>query len=193
MHSHYQYSVSATTRPPRAGEIDGKHYFFVSNDRFKQMIAEGKLLEWAEVHAHFYGTPCEYTQKKLGEGQIIIADLDFQGGRSVKQKLPHQSLLIFLLPPSLKVLEKRLRQRGLDTPEVLGLRLRNALEEISYCFEYDYVLINDDLDETIKRVGQIIEAERWRSPRLSLSISQEPQLQKKMASFRHAGNDLTSR
>lgn len=171
------YSVSVTSRPPRNGEMEGKSYFFVSEQEFKKLIAEGKFIEWAVVHNHYYGTRRDIVDKKLGDGKDILLDLDFQGGLNLKGQMPKDTLLIFLLPPSMDILERRLRGRGLDDEQVIQLRLKNAVDEITHCFGYDYVVVNDDLNETINIIGKIIKAERWRGSRLKLVVSKEPALE----------------
>jgi len=161
-----EYSVSVTTRPMREGEINGKSYFFVTREKFEEMIKEGKFLEWASVHGYLYGTRKDIIEQALLKRKDIALDIDFQGGLNIKRQLP-ESVLIFLLPPSMKILEERLRGRHSDSPETISLRLKNAREEISHSKEYDYILINDELDTTVTLVQSIIEAERSRTSRLS--------------------------
>ena len=170
-----EYSVSVTSREPRKGEIDGKSYHFVPEETFKQHIKDNRFLEWAVVHGNYYGTRRDIIQEKLDRNIDIILDLDFQGGLNIKRQMP-DSVLIFLLPPSMDVLEKRLRARNLDDEETIQLRLKNAAEEIEYASRYDYVLINDDLEQTIFMTRKIIEAERFSSQHARLNIKNEPKL-----------------
>jgi guanylate kinase len=160
------YSVSTTTRPPRTGEVDGKAYFFVSDEQFDRMIREGRFFEWAHVHGYRYGTRRDIIEEKLARGRDVLLDLDTQGAMSVKRLAP-ESVIIFLLPPSMEVLEKRLRARNLDSEETIELRLKNARDEIACAERYDYVVINDKLSDTVETVRAIIRAERHRTPRVS--------------------------
>jgi guanylate kinase len=160
------YSVSTTTRPPRTGEVDGKAYFFVSDEQFDRMIREGRFFEWAHVHGYRYGTRRDIIEEKLARGRDVLLDLDTQGAMSVKRLAP-ESVIIFLLPPSMEVLEKRLRARNLDSEETIELRLKNARDEIACAERYDYIVINDKLSDTVETVRAIIRAERHRTPRVS--------------------------
>ncbi|MCD6386261.1 guanylate kinase [Candidatus Sumerlaeota bacterium] len=170
-----EYSVSATSRPPRKGEVDGESYYFLSTEEFERLIEEDKFLEWAVVHNHYYGTRRDIIEEKLQRNKDIILDLDFQGGLTIKRKIP-DSVLIFLLPPSMDILEKRLRKRQLDSEETIQLRLQNAANEIKYASQYDYVVVNDELEETVFIVRRIIEAERYKSNHLKICIENEPGL-----------------
>ena len=167
-----EYSVSVTSRPPRPGEKDGYSYQFVSEEQFKEWIEQDRFYEWAVVHDHLYGTRKDVIKEKLSRGKDVIMDLDFQGGLNVKKQSP-DALLIFLLPPSMKILEKRLRLRKTDTEKVIRIRLKNATEEIRHATEYDYVVINDDLEKTIDQVKGIIESEGFRSNRLKILMQDE--------------------
>ena len=170
-----EYSVSVTSRPPRPGEIDGKSYTFVSEEQFRKWIDEGRFYEWAVVHNHLYGTRKDVIAEKLARGSDVIMDLDFQGGLSIKRQSP-DAVLIFLLPPSMAVLEKRLRLRHSDSEDTIRVRLKNATEEIRHATQYDFVLVNDNLKETIETVGAIITAERLRTGRIKIVTQDEPQL-----------------
>lgn len=170
-----EYSVSATSRPPRKGEVDGESYHFLSTEEFERLIQEDKFLEWAVVHNHYYGTLRDVIEEKLKRNKDIILDLDFQGGLAVKRKIP-ESVLIFLLPPSMEVLEKRLRKRQLDSEETIRVRLRNAATEIKYASKYDYIVVNDELEETVFTIRRIIEAERYKSNHVKICIENEPGL-----------------
>ncbi|MBN1902001.1 guanylate kinase [Candidatus Sumerlaeota bacterium] len=162
-----EYSVSVTSRSPRAGEINGESYTFVSTEEFQKWIKEDRFYEWARVHNHLYGTRKDVIGEKLARGKDVIMDLDFQGGLNVKRQSP-DAVLVFLLPPSLEVLEKRLRTRQTDGEDEIQARLKNAREEIGYATRYDYVLINDDLEKTIEELKGIIRSERSRAQRLDI-------------------------
>jgi guanylate kinase len=162
------YSVSATTRAPRRNEEDGKDYYFKSVAEFEGMIAGNAFLEHAKVHGNYYGTPKAEVDRQLRMKQDVVLDIDVQGSLALKRARP-STVLIFILPPSIATLEKRLRSRGLDDDEVVRLRLNNAREEIRHAPRYDYALVNEDLDLTILRVQQIIEGERWRTHRLKVN------------------------
>ncbi len=159
------FSVSHTTRPPRTGEVHGKDYYFVSRDVFLDMVAHGDFLEWAEVHENYYGTSKKEVFTRLEAGQDVLLDIDVQGARQVKEKLP-QAVMIFILPPSLAVLEERLKKRGTEDPERLRLRLENAVKEIQAAGEYEFVVINDDLVQAVDDLKAIIRARRLRPQRV---------------------------
>lgn len=161
----YQYSVSVTTRPKREMEVDGQHYCFVSVEEFHRLSQEGQFAEWAQVHDHFYGTRKEFVDKILKNRQISLFDLDVQGGLHLKEAYP-QSLLIFILPPSMEVLETRLRRRKTDPDQTIKTRLKNAQAELKYWPQYDYVVINDKLESAVRKVQAIIEAELSRVSRM---------------------------
>lgn len=167
---HLEYSVSVTSRPMRPGEVDGKSYSFVSPEKFQKWISEDRFYEWAIVHGHYYGTRKDVVKEYLSRGRDVIMDLDFQGGLSVKKQSP-DAVLVFLLPPSMEILEERLRTRETDTEQAIRTRLNNAREEMSHAGEYDFVLINQNLSETIDHVEEIIHSERWRSSRLDIRFS----------------------
>lgn len=164
----YQYSVSVTTRPRREVEVDGQHYCFVSQEEFRRLIKEGKFAEWARVHDHYYGTSQAFIDKILKNQQTSLFDLDIQGGLHLKEAYP-QSVLIFILPPSMEVLETRLRSRKTDDHQIIQTRLENATAELKYWPQYDYVVINDHLDAAVKKVKAIIEAELCRVSRVKMS------------------------
>jgi len=167
-----EYSVSVTSRSPRPGEVPGESYHFTTKEQFQKWIEEGRFYEWAHVHNHLYGTRREVIEEKLVQGKDVIMDLDFQGGLSVKKQSPN-AVLIFLLPPTMKVLENRLRKRKTDDDKVIQLRLKNAREEIRYAKKYDYILINNDLQDTINKVRGIIEAERYRAVRQEMTLPED--------------------
>lgn len=161
------YSVSVTSRPPRPGEVDGQDYHFVDRPSFEEMIRKDVFYEWAEVHGNLYGTREDTVDEALGRGLDVAMDLDVKGGLSVKWRRP-DSVLVFLMPPSIEVLEQRLRERKTDSEEQIQLRLKNAQEELTHWRLYDYVVVNDSLDQTLTTVGDILHAERCRARRLRL-------------------------
>ncbi len=158
------YSISATTRKPRAGEVDGREYYFLSVDEFKAWIAEEKFLEYAEVYGNFYGTPLNKIEERLNRGEDIILEIDVQGALNVKQKCP-EGVYIFLLPPSLEELKRRIEGRGTENPESLSRRLKNAVAEIKIGREYDYVVVNDTIDNAAAQIKAILTAERLKVAR----------------------------
>lgn len=158
-----EFSVSMTTRLPRPGEIDGKDYFFVSKQEFTDNISEDKFLEHAEVFDNMYGTPRDAVKKKLERGRNVLLDIDPQGGLQVKSKMP-EAVLIFILPPSLAELRVRLEGRATESPDVIEKRLGKALNEIKLIGEYDYYVVNDDVEEAISEIKSIMNAEAHRVP-----------------------------
>lgn len=158
-------SVSATTRPPRPGEIDGVHYSFVTPDRFQQMIDEDDFYEWAEVFGYRYGTPKGAIRTALKEGQDFLFDIDWQGTQQLYQKDQQDVVRVFILPPSIDELHRRLQGRATDSAEVIAARMERARAEISHWDGYDYVIINDDVDECFAKVCAILEAERMKRAR----------------------------
>lgn len=152
------YSISATTRAPRAGEVDGKNYYFLTKERFEELIAEGGFLEYANVYGNYYGTPLVKIQERLAEGNDILLEIDTQGALEVMKKCP-DGLFIFLLPPSLGELERRIRGRGSETEESLKKRLGNAKAEIAIGEKYKYVVVNDTVKKAVARIKSIIVAE----------------------------------
>ena len=153
------FSVSATTRQPRPGEIDGVHYMFVTKDKFEQMIANDEFFEWAHVHGEYYGTPVKPALDNLAMGKDVILDIDVQGGLQIKEKYP-DATMIFITPEDLDVLEKRLRGRGTETEDKIIKRLKNAEGELEYIKKYDYVIINKGLEEAYNDLCTAIKAER---------------------------------
>ncbi|MBQ6131664.1 MAG: guanylate kinase [Selenomonadaceae bacterium] len=158
------YSISATTRNPRPGEIDGKEYYFLSVDEFKSWISEEKFLEYAEVYGNFYGTPLNKIEERLSRGEDILLEIDVQGALNVKKKCP-EGVYIFLLPPSLEELKNRIEGRGTENPESLACRLKNAVAEIKIGLEYDYVVVNDDINAAAEQIKAILTAERLKVAR----------------------------
>ncbi len=162
---HIDMSVSATTRAPRPGEEDGVHYSFVTDATFDRMIEEDDFYEWAEVFGNRYGTPKGAIREALKEGRDFLFDIDWQGTQQLYQKDAQDVVSVFILPPSLDELRRRLEARAQDSAEVIDGRMERAREEISHWAEYDYVVINDDVDECFARVCEILDAERMRRTR----------------------------
>ncbi|SIP91932.1 guanylate kinase [Rhizobium sp. RU35A] len=160
-----EISVSVTTRAKRGSEIAGKHYHFISVQQFEKMRDAGDLLEWAEVHGNFYGTPREPVEKAMAEGRDMLFDIDWQGARQLQEKMKADVVSIFVLPPTMTELQSRLHRRAEDTEEVIRTRLLNSRAEIEHWREYDYVIVNDDLDEAFGHVSCIVNAERIRRDR----------------------------
>lgn len=151
----YFLSVSATTRSPREGEIDGVHYFFRTREEFETMIEQNQLIEWAEYVGNYYGTPKEAVQKQLDEGKDVVLEIEMQGGMQVKKLFP-DALLLFITTPSADVLKERLVGRGTETEEVINKRLARAAEEAEYMDKYDYIIVNDVLEEAVEQVHNTI-------------------------------------
>ena len=158
-------SVSATTRPRRPGEAEGKDYYFVDEEKFKTDINKGLFLEYARVFDHYYGTPLGLVQKFLSSGCDVLFDIDWQGTQQIKAKARDDLVSIFVLPPSTAELEKRLITRAQDSAEVVAGRMARAADEMSHYPEYDYIIVNHDLDQSIDAVHTILKAERLRRSR----------------------------
>lgn len=158
-------SVSCTTRPMRPGEVDGRDYHFVSQPTFDQMVEDGHFLEWAHVFNHSYGTPKAQVKAGLREGQDFLFDIDWQGTQQLYQKLETDVVRVFLLPPSIEELQRRLTGRGTDSADVIAARMERARAEISHWDGYDYVVVNDDIDACFAKVQQILAAERMKRAR----------------------------
>lgn len=150
------YSVSHTTRAPREGEVNGKDYFFIDKAQFQALIDEGLMLEWARVHDNFYGTSRSFVENRLAKGKSILLDIDVQGGRQIMDT-DLKPVSIFIMPPSLRALEDRLRGRGTDSPGVIQKRLDNAGEEMEQRSFYDHVVVNDDLDAAVAEFSGIVQ------------------------------------
>lgn len=160
-------SVSVTTRAPRPGEIDGKDYYFVTEEIFDGMVNRGELLEHARVFDHYYGTPKVKVEKHLSAGDDVLFDIDWQGTQQLRARAREDLVSVFILPPSMKELERRLRSRAQDDEAVVQKRMSKAASEISHWEEYDYVLVNDDLNKTLDTIEQILETERLKRHRQS--------------------------
>ncbi|MFG5118767.1 guanylate kinase [Methylorubrum sp. POS3] len=158
-------SISVTTRARRPSEIDGRHYRFIDREAFEDLRARDDLLEWAEVHGNFYGTPRRPVEKTLAQGRDMIFDIDYQGTRQVRQRLQEDVVTVFILPPSFSELRQRLERRAEDSPETIERRLANARNEMQRWSEYDYVIVNDDLDESFRSLQAILTAERLKRSR----------------------------
>lgn len=154
-YDNYALSVSMTTRKPRPGEKDGREYFFVDTKAFEKKIEEAGLIEYASYCGNYYGTPKEYVDKCLSQGKDVILEIEIQGALRVKEKFP-ETLLLFVMPPSVKELERRLKSRGTESPEVIKERLKRAGEEAEGIEKYDYIVINDRLEECVKRMHALI-------------------------------------
>ena len=155
------FSVSATTRTPRTGELDGREYFFKSRDEFLKMVKDGEMLEHAEVFGNFYGSPKAPVEAAIADGRDVLFDIDWQGGQQITNSALKDAVVsVFILPPSITELERRLNTRGQDTDDVIAGRMTKSRDEISHWAEYDYVLVNDDLDECESRLKTILTAER---------------------------------
>ncbi|SFS50892.1 guanylate kinase [Marininema halotolerans] len=158
------YSVSATTRKPREGEVDGVNYFFKSRQEFEGMIEEDQLLEWAQYVNNYYGTPREFVEEQLEQGKDVLLEIEVQGAKQVKKRFP-EGVFIFLLPPSLKELASRIRGRGTETEEVVRHRMSAAEQELGEVEYYDYVVVNDRVEDACDRVRSILTAEHCRRDR----------------------------
>src|SRR5690348_4507785 len=158
-------SVSATTRPMRPGEVDGRDYFFVNKARFEKMVAQGELLEWATVFDNRYGTPRLPVETALSAGQDVLFDIDWQGTQQLREKARADVVSVFILPPSAADLEKRLHSRAQDSQDVIRKRMSRASHEMSHWAEYDYIVINRDIDEAFAEVQSILKAERLKRER----------------------------
>ena len=158
------YSVSATTRPPREGEVNGVNYWFVSREEFLHMREHDELLEWAEVYGNFYGTPRRRVMEAINRGHDIILEIDPQGAMKVKSGFP-SAVFVYIMPPSPRELSRRIIGRGTETQDAIRQRLHSVVTELGYIHEYDYLVINDELTEATADVAAIIRAEKWRVKR----------------------------
>ncbi|MCR5774280.1 MAG: guanylate kinase [Lachnospiraceae bacterium] len=154
-HDNYALSVSATSRSPRPGEKEGESYFFMTREQFEDLIKEDELLEYAEYVGNYYGTPREFVFKMLDEGKDVILEIELQGAMQIKRKYP-DTVLIFLTPPDIEVLYERLKNRGTENDEVIAKRMKRASEEVLSIKDYDYVIINDNIEDCTRRVHEAI-------------------------------------
>ena len=162
-----EFSVSYTTRPRRPGEVDGRDYFFVDEKRFKKMVEEGEFLEWAIVHGYYYGTSKNFVNERLERNVDLLLDIDVQGALNVK-RMDLDMVSVFIAPPSLEDLERRLRKRGTDSEYDLKKRLEDAKWELSKISEFEYLIVNDFLEKSVEKLKSIITAERMRTKRIKL-------------------------
>lgn len=158
------YSISVTTRQPRVGEVDGVSYFFKSVDEVQEMIAQGELLEYAEVYGNYYGTPRQYVMDLLESGHDVLLEIDIQGALQIKKRFP-EGVFVFIVPPSLDELSARIYKRGTDSEDVIKRRMASAASELTYAAEYDYIIVNDIAEKAAQKVLKIMEAERYRVAR----------------------------
>lgn len=162
----FVYSISATTRKPREGEVHGVDYFFLSREEFEQKIQEGKFLEYAEYVGNYYGTPLDFVEKTLESGKDVLLEIEVQGAKQVREKMP-DGIFIFLMPPSLEELEKRIIGRGTETIETIQNRMETARKEIELMSLYDYIVENDTIENAVERIQAIVTAEHCRSERVA--------------------------
>lgn len=160
----YALSISATTRSPREGEVHGREYFFKTREEFESMISNDELIEYARYVDNFYGTPKDYVEEKLNEGCNVILEIEIQGALKVKKIFP-EAVLIFLFPPTVDELEKRLKNRGTETDQVITERMSRACKEIESAYDYDYIVINDDIEECTDAIHGMINAEKLKVSR----------------------------
>ena len=158
----YALSISATTRQPREGELHGREYFFISKDEFEKMIAKDELIEYARYVENYYGTPRSYVEQKLDEGKDVILEIEQQGAFAVKKAVP-EAILIFLTPPTIEELERRLRNRKTESDDVIASRLAQACAEAAHVDQYDYIVINDEVEHCVDAVNRLIETEHQRT------------------------------
>ncbi|HWR44773.1 guanylate kinase [Sporomusa sp.] len=161
---HLKYSISATTRPPRVGEVDGVNYLFIGKNQFTTMIDNGELLEWAEVYGNFYGTPRHYVLDQLNNGYDVVLEIDTQGAMKVKDNFP-QGVFVYIIPPSLDELADRIYKRGTDSLDAIQNRLNCASGELSLAHNYHYIVVNDQVAAAVQKVETIITAEKYRAER----------------------------
>jgi guanylate kinase len=157
-----EFSVSATTRAPRAGEVEGRDYYFLSREEFMRRVEAGGFVEWAEVHGNLYGTLREDLERRTALGNDVVLEIDVQGMRTIRNS-GLDAVTVFIMPPSLQVLERRLRRRGTESAETLELRLRNAREEVEARHAFDYIVINDRLSKAVADMKAIVRAQRCRA------------------------------
>ena len=172
----YALSISATTRAPRAGEQEGVHYFFLTREAFEKMISENAFLEYAQYVENYYGTPKKYVEDQLALGKNVILEIEIQGALQVKKMMP-EALLLFVTPPSASELESRLRGRGTETEEVIASRIARAVQEAEGCEVYDYLVVNDKLEDSVALIHQIIQTEKHK---MNLNIKLINQIRKEL-------------
>ncbi len=175
----YALSISATTRNPRPGEVDGREYFFKTKEEFEQMIEQDEFVEHACYVGNYYGTPKKYVQEQLAAGKDVILEIEIQGALNIKGQFP-DALLLFIAPPSADVLKSRLVGRGTETEEVIEQRLARAVEESKGIENYDYLVVNDDLEECVENVHQMIQSAGWKMSRRTADVEE---LRKQISKF----------
>lgn len=168
-HDNLQYSISATTRQPRVGEQNRKNYYFVSEKDFIEMIRQRDFLEWAKVYDNYYGTPKSPVLDMLNSGNDVLLEIDIQGALQVKKEFP-DGVFIFIFPPSIQELKSRIQHRGTETPEDMSKRIKSAYAELEYAYEYDYIVINDDIGKAVEELSAIIIAEKCKVKRNCFNI-----------------------
>ncbi|MEG1458562.1 MAG: guanylate kinase [Acetivibrio sp.] len=161
---HYKISISGTTRKPRVGEENGREYFFLTREEFESMIKDSQLIEWAEYVGNYYGTPKKYVMEELNKGNHVILEIEIQGALKVKEKFP-EALLLFLTPPSATCLRERLIQRGTEDMDTVNKRMARSYEEAVYMKDYDYIVMNDQLEDCVEQVHSIVINEKSRTKR----------------------------
>lgn len=164
MYPALEYSTSMTTRAPRKGETEGVSYFFRTDEEFEQLIREDAFLEYARVYDHYYGTPKKYVLDKIKEGKSVLLEIDIQGAMQVKKRYP-KGVFVYIVPPSLEILSQRIHDRGTDSEEVIRNRLAQITNELSLAHQYDYIVVNDVLEEAVRKTSAIIEAEKCKISR----------------------------
>ena len=157
----YELSVSATSRKPRVGEVNGREYFFITKEKFEEMIREGKLLEHARYVDNYYGTPKQWVEDQLESGKNIMLEIELQGAFQVRDQIP-EAVLVFILPPDMEELKRRLINRGTETMEEIEKRLERAAEEMAFIPEYDYVIVNDEVEKSVDMLHNIVRSEKER-------------------------------
>ena len=165
------FSVSATTRSPRPGEENGREYFFITKDEFEEMISRDGFLEYAQFCDNYYGTPLAYVHEKLEAGQNVVLEIEVQGAMQIKKKVP-DAVMVFIAPPSKKILRERIEGRGTETPEVIDKRMLAAEEELRMSVNYDYIIVNDEVEKAVERFEIIKNAERLKTSRNSKFIQE---------------------
>jgi len=168
----FTLSISLTTRKRRSSEADGIHYHFIEKSEFERRRDAGDLLEYAEVHGNFYGSPREKVEAILSQGRDVLFDIDYQGARQVREKMPQDVVTVFILPPSMSELRARLERRAEDSQDTIAKRLDNARHEIGRWADYDFVLVNDDIQKTFNDLQSIVRAERLRRPRVAKGMGE---------------------
>lgn len=156
------FSVSATSRSPRPGEIDGVNYFFVSRERFEEMIRNNSLLEWVEYCGNYYGTPRDYVEREMEKGRVVLLEIDVEGAGNLKRQYP-ECVSVFISPPSLEELRSRITKRGTEPPEIIEKRMKQAENELKLASEYDYIIVNNTVEEAAERILEIIRGKRRES------------------------------